>query len=498
MIRLTLLLAIVLFLALYAWKDWYMSLCGLILLMAFTEHPDMPNSMFGVHGLNPWNLLCAVIVVAWLLHRAREGLTWDMPRSVSVLLLLYLGIVLVAFLRMISDRHELTLPKYTTAYLVSEHLLNTVKWVIPGLLLFDGCRSRRRFLLGLASLLTVYLLLSLQVIKWMPPSIAFSGETLTQRSAKILLKEIGYHRVNLSMMLAGASWAILATAPLAKRRGQVLLILAASVVVVYAQALTAGRMGYATWAALGIVLSVIRWRRYLPLVPLALLVATFVVPAATERMLKGFSAETRDSNALVTARTVDATEGGPDAYTITAGRNIAWPYVVAKIGEFPVFGFGRLAMERTGLTRFLWDEFEESFPHPHNAYLELLLDNGLVGFLVVVPFFFVAVARSMRLFRDPSPLSAAVGGVACSLILALLIASLGSQSFYPREGSVGMWCAIGLMFRASVLRGQLFETAPASVPVPWWKPVSRQPEPALRASQTPRHQIDARPWWRLS
>jgi hypothetical protein len=31
---------------------------------------------------------------------------------------------------------------------------------------------------------------------------------------------------------------------------------------------------------------------------------------------------------------------------------------------------------------------------------------------------------------------------------------MGSQTFYPVEGTVGMWCAIGLMLRVSVNRSQ--------------------------------------------
>jgi O-antigen ligase len=451
MIRLTLLLAIVLFLALYAWKDWYKSLCGLILLMAVIEHPDMPKTMLGIQGLNPWNLLLLVILLAWLVRRRHEHLSWDMPPSISLLLLLYLGVVVTGFLRMMSDRG--TLVEYTTDYLVSEHLINTVKWTIPGLLLFDGCRSRTRFRAGLASVLGIYLLLALQVIKWMPPSAALSGDALSERSSKILLNEIGYHRVNLSMMLAGASWAILATVPLTTRLRQVVGIVAASLVVVYAQALTAGRMGYVTWAVVGLLLCVFRWRRYLPLVPLVILAAALVVPGAAERMFAGFSADTRNSNPRLTGhagldRDNDAED--PDVYTITAGRNVAWPYVIDKISQSPIFGFGRLAMERTGLAAFLWDEFRESFPHPHNAYLELLLDNGWVGFLLVVPFYLAVLARSFTLFSSRPPFCAAIGGVASSLLLALLTASFGSQTFYPREGSVGMWCAIGLMLRVHV------------------------------------------------
>src|SRR5919106_5835959 len=267
--------------------------------MAVIEHPDAPKTMFGVQGANPWNLLLVVVCLAWLAQRRREGLTWDMPRSVGVLLLLYLGVVLIGFVRMMSVTTGLE--QHTSAYLFSEYLVNTVKWTIPALLLFDGARSQSRLTMGLVSILAVYLLLSVQVIRWMPPGVAFSGEALSVRSSKILLNEIGYHRVNLSMMLAGASWAIVATAPLVKRRSQAVFILAATLVVIYAQALTAGRMGYVTWAVLGLVLCLIRWRPSLPLVPLVILVIALVAQGAVERLFEGFSPETRDSNPLVTA-----------------------------------------------------------------------------------------------------------------------------------------------------------------------------------------------------
>ena len=51
--------------------------------------------------------------------------------------------------------------------------------------------------------------------------------------------------------------------------------------------------------------------------------------------------------------------------------------MIEKIKEAPLFGYGRLAMRRTGLSAFLMEQLGESFPHPHNAYLEQLLDNGV-------------------------------------------------------------------------------------------------------------------------
>ena len=65
MIRLTLLWMFIAFVGLYAWKDWYKALCGLILLMGVIEHPDMPRTMFGIQGLNPWNILCIMVLMGF-------------------------------------------------------------------------------------------------------------------------------------------------------------------------------------------------------------------------------------------------------------------------------------------------------------------------------------------------------------------------------------------------------------------------------------------------
>lgn len=145
---------------------------------------------------------------------------------------------------------------------------------------------------------------------------------------------------------------------------------------------------------------------------------------------------------------------GADTYTITAGRNLIWPYVIARIADRPWIGYGRLAMVRTGLAHFLSTELDEGFSHPHNAYLEMLFDNGLLGFVLVMPFYGLLLWRSFVLFRDSrSPVFVAVGGASSAMILGLLIASLASQTFYPREGWMGMWCLMFLMLRVWVQRG---------------------------------------------
>jgi hypothetical protein len=77
-------------------------------------------------------------------------------------------VVLVGFVRLLVDSSALGEAE-TTASIWSDYLINTVKWTVPGLLLFDGTNSRQRFMLGLACSLLMYVLIGAQVIRWMPP-----------------------------------------------------------------------------------------------------------------------------------------------------------------------------------------------------------------------------------------------------------------------------------------------------------------------------------------
>src|SRR6185503_18308496 len=105
---------------------------------------------------------------------------------------------------------------------------------IPAALMFDGCRTRERLRTGLYTVIGLYLLLAAQTIRLIPPRYALDAAELERRSGKILEMELGYHRIDVSMMLAGASWGILAVreqAGGAALRGG---LAAASLAVVYA------------------------------------------------------------------------------------------------------------------------------------------------------------------------------------------------------------------------------------------------------------------------
>lgn len=430
-IRVTALYILVFSLSIYAWKDWFKSLCGLVLLMAIIEHEDMPKTMFGIQGFNVWNVLFAVIFLAWLFTRYRENHRWDLPGHIQILLLLYLSVIVVGFLRAVFDRSYIE--DYPLESLISEELINTIKWVLPGLLLFDGCRTRSRLKMVLVCLLGMYFLIAVQVVKRIPPGTILSGDAIS--SARKVCSDIGYSPVDMSVFLAGTFWAIIATLPLLRSKKYKVPILAAAGLVVFAQALTGGRAGYIAWGATGLVLCLLKWRKYLLLAPVVIILLPMVFPGAVDRMLTGF-----DETDVAGQSTIDE-------YSMTAGRLLIWPYVVDKIGESPLIGYGRLAMQRAGLADRLMSELKESFPHPHNMYLETLLDNGILGSLPIFLFWAIVLIYSARLFKSSNRLCSAVGGLTLALALAQLSAGMGSQHFYPEESTLGAWAAMFLSIR---------------------------------------------------
>jgi O-antigen ligase len=438
-IRIALCILLTLFFSVYAWRNYFVSLCAAILMMAIMQHPDVKDnlkSIGGIQGLNLWNFLMLNVMLAWWRDRQRQRRTWDAPRNLKRLLICYFLVVAVSVLRLLANPSGWEVP--SAGWVVSEFFINSVKWVLPGIVLFDACRTRRRVVVALLMIMGLYLLLSLQIIKHLPPSYV-AADNFSHLAYKMVQDSVGYNRVTLSIMLAGASWAALAMLPLAQTSRQRYMIFALAGAITYGQALTGGRSGYLAWAAVGLILGVFRWRRILILIPIVVVAVCIFLPSVRDRMLLGSGLN----------------GAGTDTYEMTSGRNIAWPYVIAKIEEGPIFGFGRDAMMTAGVFQHIMDDTEqtESFPHPHNAYLEMLLDCGLVGFLVVVPFYLAVLRIGCSLFLDKSdPFCAAVGGVGCALILALLVAAMGGESFYPREGSVGMWAAMGVMVRVYMER----------------------------------------------
>ncbi len=434
-------------LAIYAWVNWFDSLCGMIILMAIIDHPSMPSMTMGVQGLNPWNLVFLNVFLSWWTHRKMEGLKWDLSQNVTFMLLAYLAVFFVAFLRMLFDRGALEKYGYGPVDLVSEHLINTLKWVIPGLLIFDGCRTRKRLRKVAIAICLMYLLMAIQVVRYMPWSALTGGGSMKIREQ--LVDDMGLGPGLLGKVFAGGAWAALAVTMLFKGKKIHLLVLYGTFAgITLAQLFVGSRAGFAAWFAVGGLMCVLRWKRSLLIAPIVPLILFYMSPAAFDRITMGFGGS-------------DVT--GESEYLMTSGRNLIWPHVIKKIGQSPMIGHGKEAMRRTGLTNKLYNTAGEgeAVAHAHNAYLDLSLESGLVGLTVVMIFFGMMVYSAAQLFRMRDPISACTGGLVLAIVVSHLVAGLGSQSFFPREGDFGMWCVIGMGLRVMCERAKLAARATA-------------------------------------
>jgi len=466
MIRITLLTLLIAYLSAYAWKDWFRAACWLVLLMAVIEHPDMPKSVAGIPGLNHWNFLFLNTVLSWQINRKKEKITWEMPKFINTLLFIYAAFICISVIRYFSDHSGMTelfesmgrgAPSNITAF--NEYLINCFKWVLPGMMIFDGCRNRKQYNFAVGALVLMFIFLALQVIRAMKlGSLTLGGDALQHKALKIISDSVGFHRVNISMLMSGAFWAVFCLKELVNTKHYWLFILPSCLAIFIAMALTGGRTGYGTWGIIGVIFCLFKWRKYILLVPLIYILVLAFAPSAVERLSFGFSSE--ESTELQQSNTHQEIEfegEEVDLYSVTSGRNLAWPPVWQSIMEAPFFGYGREAMINIGLTLKIKQEYGdwESFPHPHNAYLQWMQDNGFVGAIPVFLLYIIFLKYAWSLFRDNSEkIYVVTGGISLALLTAFLIGSIGSQTFYPREGAVGMWVGISLLLRVHIERNK--------------------------------------------
>jgi len=293
MIRITLLTILIAYLSAYAWKDWFRAACWLVLLMAIFQHPDMPKSVAGIPGLNHWNFLFINTLLAWLSGRKKQKLEWEMPSNINFLLWCYGLIIILSVIRYLSDNSGVielfeTLGEGPPGKLndINEYLFNCFKWVIPGMIIFDGCRNRKQFNFAIIVLALLYILLALQVIKAMKlGSLTMGGDALQKKALKIISNSVGFHRVNVSMMLSGAFWSVFFLKELATKKQLFFIILPSCFAIFVGMAMTGGRTGYGTWAVLGLIFCLFKWKKYFLLAPILYACVTTFAPSSKKMLI---------------------------------------------------------------------------------------------------------------------------------------------------------------------------------------------------------------------
>ena len=211
-------------LALYAWRNWFVSACALVLLSVVMQRQDFPQYLMGINGLNPWNLLFLVTLLAWWVQRRGSGLRLDLPRPVGVLLVIGLLLLLVAYVRAAADLGSIGVGAEEGEApgligFTGEFFINRIKFVIPALLMFDGCRTRRRVRIAAGVILLSACAYAVMVIKHVPvSSLLSSSESVFMGYRHRIDRDVGLMAIDMSMLLAASFWALITFGWLAVRR----------------------------------------------------------------------------------------------------------------------------------------------------------------------------------------------------------------------------------------------------------------------------------------
>ena len=135
----------------------------------------------------------------------------------------------------------------------------------------------------------MYLLLGMQIINRLPLESAFGGGGDNMQRIRLkLCRQIGYGAVDMSVILAGGACALVTATYLVRRKLCKIVLLVAGAVTTFAMALTGGRAGFVAWGGVGLILCLVRWRKYLIVAPAVPVLLYFAFPGAAQRALTGF------------------------------------------------------------------------------------------------------------------------------------------------------------------------------------------------------------------
>jgi len=430
-----LLLAASLFGCVFILRDFRIGVVLLILLLPISNSYLFPHAMLGVTGLNPANLLLLGTLGSYLLHGLFDGsLRRFVPRPLFWLYIVpiiiagalgsgHVGDIAPSLFRYV--RIEFDSP---TSY-IRDMVVKPLFIVLFALLLGAAAsKSEKPEKFLIPTLISMWVMGALVVV-----FVYQSGATLrdlARSDSREFLSPLGMQAAELGPLYDVAYALMLFTWATSKESRLRLVLLASMGLVVVALVLTFSRGAFLGFIVINMLF--LLWRRNVKtLIFFGLLagVALFLLPGAVyDRVTTGF---------------------GSGLDSISAGRiGEIWLPLLPEVLGSPIYGHG--------LGSILWSEAMHrgagvtiaAVGHPHNAYLQALLDMGIAG-LILVCAYFVHVWKGFRaLSVDPgvSPTLRGfyLGGAAG--LASLLISYVTDSSLMPKPEQVFLWLAIGMMY----------------------------------------------------
>jgi O-antigen ligase len=400
----------------------------LLLLMPMGATHLFPHALMGVPGLNPFNVVLGATLVSAAMRGQLGGLQ---VRPVTWLFVV--PIMIAGFIGM--DRADQILPYFYETEAINyvnavgylrEEAVRPLLMVVTALVIGAAVARAQKPEKFITAVIVAVWVLALIEIGFILASGVRLG-MLASASSRRFFDEIGMHANDLGRLFAVA-YALLLFVWWETKSGGLKTVLFFTLFI----ASLALVLSFSRGAFLGFFLVnglFLAWKFNAKTLSLALIVIGICALLAPEyvwnRITFGFDA---------------------DANTVSADRiDGIWLPLLSEIWRSPVWGHGLSSIMSSEPMKA---DIMLTVGHPHNAYLEAVLDMGFVG-LALLGAYYLHVWRNFRALGSNAYISPEMRGFfqgATAALLCFAITGWAGSSLRPSAEFAFLWVAIGMMY----------------------------------------------------
>jgi O-antigen ligase len=404
----------------------------LVILLLPIEHSYLfPHSLFGVTGLNPLNLVLAATLASFLLRG--QNLGRFLPKPLLLLVVAPMLFAGVLGMRHVDEIHpayyENMLVAFNDAFGYFRDVALKPLFIVLGALLVGAAVTRsqkpERFLVPIIASVWIMSLMSVIFVAGSGISLGMLASTQSRE----FFSALGMHANDLGRLYAVAYALLLFTWGESKDLTLKSLLVVTMGVLTLALLFTFSRGAFVGFILVNALF--LLWKlnaRTLALALGVLALGAWLLPGAViGRMSLGFG------------------DGG-DVNAVSAGRvDEIWLPLIPDLLRTPPWG--------NGLDATMWSQAVRAdamllVTHPHNAYIQAILDMGIIG-LVLLLVYYVHVFRHLKQLGSNPYLSPTMRGFfqgAVAGLVCFLVTGFAGSSLRPTSEFAFLWIAIGMMY----------------------------------------------------
>ncbi len=393
-------------------------LITLLVLTPLHNWPLLPRELMGVTGLSAYNVVWFVTIAGIMgrLFISNDSIRLEkFLTGAALLFALAYGFCVFWAVIDIDAYPKVGRVAITRNSLIVENLFKPIQYVMVAWAVFAYSRLSHSTRIATAGILLAGACFGLVIFVGFTSAVSFTsvGTESLYRGREALSGGIGMHANSVGAISSYA----LVFAALVRPKDRIIVILryAALIAAVLGIFLSFSRSAWAATLIVGLLLFFrLSGRERTVLLAIVgimfVLLASAIIERATYRL-----------------DTWSASE-------ISAGRiEKIWIPLLPEVVEHPLLGNGKFAILKSeGFRQRAWGQM--ILKTPHSAYLEIILDMGLLGAVVFLIFYAQMYRRAARL-QHPLVLQ----------LVIIAIVGITGHSFYPYLGNYLLWVTYGLM-----------------------------------------------------